>query len=75
MANLTLPQMYQALPEATFPKKEFIEKIQRATQDAGTNRSLSTIQKWLRDTNHPTDIRDIKVLSEVTGIPYDQLFG
>jgi hypothetical protein len=63
-----LGDYYQSLPEAVYPKTEFINKVALKC-----NVSAATVRNWVCGMK-PRNKKHIDILSEMTGIPADKLF-
>lgn len=70
MPKMTLKGYYENLPKSTYPKKDFIVKIM-----AKCNISYTTALNWVKGLTRPQDEDNLKILSEITGIPQDSLWG
>lgn len=66
----TLKDWYQNLPQVTYPKLEVVKHLMRET-----GKSESCVKKWLLGNNTPSDSRDRELLSQVSGIPVENLFN
>ena len=66
---ITLRGYYKNLPEPTFPKRDFIQKI--ATE---CNVTLATANNWVKYGIRPNNPNHIRILSEITGIPAENLW-
>jgi hypothetical protein len=67
--KMTLKDYYNALPPKTCPKTDFVKTV--ATQ---CDVSQATVRWWLRGTMRPSRKEFYRVLSDVTGIPQENLF-
>lgn len=67
--KMTLEGYYQELPEATYPKKEFINKIV-----AETGVSTTTVRNWITYGMKPKNEKHIEVLERITGIKREELW-
>ena len=68
--KLTLEVYYKALKRPPFPKKEFILGISR---DCGVD--PITVRNWIYGKNLPNNPEHKEYLSQITGIPVDQLWN
>ncbi len=65
--GLTLSGYYENIP--TFPKKDFIDKIcERCEVNENTARN------WIANRSKPQKASHYRILSELTGIPAENLF-
>lgn len=67
--NLTLKGYYEGLPEPTRPKREFILEIVMRCKVAET-----TVFNWISGRTRASDPKHIAALSEITGIPAEDLW-
>lgn len=67
--SMTLRGYYKSLPEPTFPKKDFIQEI--ATK---CNVTLTTANNWIKYGIKPNNPEHVRILSEITGIPAEDLW-
>lgn len=67
---ITLKDYYQSLPESTSPKTEFVNDIAFRC-----NVTSNTVRNWISYGMKPSNPEHVKIISEVTGIPCDQLWG
>ena len=65
---LSLKDYYQNLPEASYPKTEFIKTVADRCSV-----SITTVRYWVLEGRVPTNPKHLKVLEELTGIPSIQL--
>lgn len=69
MEKMKLKDFYCNLPEASYPKKEFLEEV---ASKAGV--TTTTVQNWISGRTK-ADLRLYgSILSEITGIPQEELF-
>lgn len=66
---MTLKEYYQNLPKSTAPKTEFLKKIV-----IGCDVSFTTARHWVDGLFKPQSKELIGKLSEITGIPEDELW-
>lgn len=67
---MNLRDYYNALPDATFPKSDFYRKVIehcKVTKNA--------VYKWLTGETKPHNQADRQFLSELTGIPVEDLWS
>lgn len=69
MSKMTLASYYHSLETPKFPRKEFVKE---AAAQCGVEEA--TIRNWIRGSSKPAEARHYDVLSEITGIPKEQLF-
>ena len=67
--NITLESYYRGLPKATYPKSSFIALV--ASKCEVTH---ITVRNWIKYGMRPNNPAHIKILSEITGIPEEELF-
>lgn len=67
--KLTLKGYYDGLPKSSFPKKDFVLKV---VQECDV--SFTTANNWVRGVTKPNKKQYIEKLSEITGIPQEQLW-
>lgn len=67
--KITLKGYYEGLPEAKFPKTEFVNKIIQAT-----GVSTATVHNWIHGKTKPFEKKHIQTLCELTGLAEDQLW-
>lgn len=67
--KMTLRGYYDSLPDSTHPKTEFVNDIARR---AGV--STTTVRNWIAYGMKPNKHEHVKILSEVTGIPENELW-
>lgn len=61
---------YKSLPAPTYPKKEFTKRIALET-----GVSEATVRNWILGVTYPDDVKNIKILSDLTGIPIPDLWS
>ena len=66
---ITLRGYYKNLPEATHPKTDFLRAIAKRCDVTET-----TVRNWVRYGFKPNNSEHIQVLSEMTGIPVENLW-
>ena len=66
---MTLKGYYKNLPEASYPKTEFIRSIAKKCDV-----SEVTVRNWINYGFKPTNKAHIQILSEETGIPSENLW-
>lgn len=69
MEKMTLKDYYIGLTKKPSPSSAFIADVVYKT-----GRSASTVIQWVTGKSTPRDVRDIVILSEMTGIPVQDLF-
>ncbi len=67
--KMTLQSYYEGLPDAEFPKTNFINTIV-----SKTGVSAVTVRNWIFYGMKPANENHIGVLVEITGIPADKLW-
>ena len=67
--NITLESYYRGLPKASYPKSSFIALV--ASKCEVTH---ITVRNWIKYGMRPNNPEHIKILSEITGIPEEELF-
>jgi len=65
----TLKDYYNGLPSQTSPKKDFIDKVAEECEV-----SPQTVRLWIRGYFKPSRREFYRKLSELTGIPENELF-
>lgn len=68
--KMTLRGYYDSLPEASYPKKEFVKEVMRRT-----GMSDSAVRMWIKYGMRPANPQHRLVLSDMTGINEDDLWG
>lgn len=68
--KMTLRDYYYGLPETISPKTEFIIKVMKETEA-----SYASVRNWIVYGMKPKKQSCIKALSEITGIPADDLWS
>lgn len=66
---ITLKGYYKSLPEPTYPKKVFVSEVARRC-----NVSEATVKNWIMYGFRPDNPEHVKILSEVSGIPEENLW-
>ena len=64
-----LQKYYEQLPGMTCPKTDFLNDVVRRC-----NVSFVAVRNWVKGKNKPADSKWVKELSEMTGIPENELF-
>lgn len=67
--RMTLKGYYYSLPESTHPKTEFINKIAQRT-----GVSFTAARNWVIYGMKPNKPEHVSILSEMTGIPSEELW-
>ena len=67
--KMTLSDYYQGIPTLITPKKEFIEKICKRCEV-----NENTARNWVFNRVRPQKASHYRILSEITGIPAENLF-
>ncbi len=67
--KMTLKGYYLGLPDAIHPKTDFITKIM-----SECNVSFTTARNWVMGVTKPFNQSHVKKLSELSGIPEDELW-
>lgn len=67
--DLTLMGYYESLPKSSYPKKDFVSLIMRECDV-----SYTTARNWVKGHTRPMSNKQIAVLSEITGIPKEELW-
>lgn len=67
--KMALKSYYDNLPDASCPKTEFLNEVQKKT-----GVSASTVRNWIRFGMKPTNPQHRKIVSEITGIPSEELW-
>lgn len=66
---MNLQEYYKNIPEKSAPKSEFITKVAKQLEV-----SEATVRGWVNGRFKPSHPSFMRGLSEITGIPEDQLF-
>lgn len=66
---LTLRGYYKRLPTPLHPKQAFVKEVAERCRVTET-----TVRNWIMYSKRPDNPEHIKILSEITGIPEDQLW-
>lgn len=67
--NLTLKGYYESLPSSSYPKKDFVMRVMQEC-----NVSFTTAHNWIKGNTKPKTKIKLQKLSEITGIPKEQLW-
>ena len=67
--HMTLRGYYKSLPDPTYPKKDFIHEV-----STKCNVTLTTANNWVKYGIKPNNPEHVRILSEMTGIPADNLW-
>lgn len=67
--KMTLLDYYENLPKSSYPKKDFIQRIM-----SECDVSFTTARNWTKGHTRPIVDWQIEKLSEITGIPKEQLW-
>lgn len=67
--KMTLQGYYEALPDAEYPKTNFINSVV-----SKTGVSAATVRNWIFYGMKPANENHIEVLVEITGIPAEKLW-
>lgn len=70
VGKMTLMDYYNSLPKQTSPKSDFIREVAQRCDI-----SEATVRWWLRGQFKPSRKEFYRILSEMTGIPEDNLFA
>lgn len=68
--KMTLKDYYKSLPDASYPKTDFVNKVANACKV-----SVATVRNWVAYGMRPSEERNIEILSEMTGIPMSELWS
>lgn len=68
--KMTLRDYYYGLPETISPKTEFIGKVMERT-----GASYTSVRNWIVYGMKPKKQSSLKALSEITGIPVENLWS
>lgn len=68
--RMTLKGYYESLPDSTHPKTEFINEITKRT-----GVSFTAARNWVIYGMKPNNPEHISILSEITGIPRNNLWS
>ncbi len=68
--KMTLKGYYRNLPDAVHPKTDFITRIM-----SGCSVSFTTARNWVMGVTRPLNPEHVKFLSDMTGIPADELWS
>lgn len=67
---MTLRGYYNSLPEATHPKTDLLRSIAKKCDVSET-----TVRNWIRYGFKPNKKEHVQILSEMTGIPVENLWA
>lgn len=67
--KMTLSDYYENLPKSSYPKKDFIQKVMNECDV-----SFTTARNWTKGNTRPMVDWQVDKLSEITGIPKEQLW-
>lgn len=65
----SLREFYEELPRPSCPKSEFAKEVAKR---CGV--SVVTVKNWIKTSIHPSEQRYCLILSEMTGIPVEELW-
>lgn len=68
-AKMTLKDYYKGLPDATCPKTDFLNEVQRRT-----GMSLSSVRNWITYGMKPNNPQHRHIVAEITGIAEEDLW-
>lgn len=68
--KMTLKGYYDGLPQSSFPKTEFIKAVAEKTGVC-----TATVRNWIAYGMKPYNVEHINILSEMTGIPKEELWA
>lgn len=68
--KMTLKGYYEGLPEAKFPKTEFVNKI---VHETGV--STATVHNWIHGKTKPSEKKYVEKLCEITGLLEEELWN
>lgn len=68
--KMTLRGYYDSLPSSSHPKTEFVNDIAQRT-----GVSTATVRNWIAYGMRPNNPDHVQILSEVTGIPVEDLWN
>lgn len=66
---MNLSEYYEKLPGVISPKTMFIEQV---AQKCGVRED--SVRNWIKGRNIPSNKKHLKILSDITKIPEDDLF-
>ncbi|MEA4978620.1 MAG: helix-turn-helix transcriptional regulator [Petrimonas sp.] len=66
---MTLKEFYKNIPQQTAPKKEWLEEVAEKLEV-----SVPTVRGWVNGRFKPSHPSFYRGLSEITGIPEEELF-
>lgn len=69
LRSMTLKGYYEKLPDANYPRTEFVNRI-----IARTGKSVQTVRNWVIYGMKPKKTEHSQILSEETGIPVENLW-
>lgn len=67
---ITLQGYYAKLPEATYPKSDFIKEVANRC-----NVTATTVRNWIKYGMKPNNPEHIRILVDYTGIPAENLWN
>lgn len=67
--KMTLSDYYENLPKSSYPKKDFVQKVMNECDV-----SFTTARNWIKGNTRPMVDWQVDKLSEITGIPKEQLW-
>ena len=68
--KMTLNDYYHSLPDAAYPKTEFVNKVAVACKV-----STASVRNWIAYGIKPCNEQNVKILEEMTGIPASELWS
>lgn len=69
LPKMTLRGYYDSLPNSSHPKTEFVNEVA-----SKTGVSTATVRNWISYGMKPNNPKHCEILSEITGIPVDNLW-
>jgi len=66
---MNLQQFYEQIPEPTAPKSDWVRMVAEKLEV-----SEATVRSWIQGRNKPRHPSLLRGLSEITGIPENELF-
>lgn len=67
---MNLQDYYKSIPEQSSPKSDFITRVAKELDV-----SEAAVRLWVYGKTKPRNVAHLARLSEITGIPVDQLFN
>lgn len=72
--EMNILEYYNSLPPCSPQKNSFVKRVQDKGLEKGIKISPAAVRYWIKGDGRPNDPLRIEALSEVSGIPVENLF-